>query len=1274
MIGRECPSLVAEAIPKKTSVTTVGLTVGMYPLTAITVLFLWVSASWAQTPPLASISDIAAKGPGAFPQPVRSQGTVTYFDPTRRCLALQDGEVGMIVKTPLDNRPLKIGQRAEVRGKVLATGYLDASDARPVGDDRIPAPLYLSGAEFAGGKAMNRRVRVSGVIRSGVVEGDHAVVRLIAGRQPIRVFIKDLPAGPISWARYVDAEVDVVGVCGPNVNDRGELDGLKLLVQHLDHISVQRAAPDPPFSLAPTPLAKFPVGSFHRIRVDGVATGPVIDGVLSLREGDRTVRVAVGPTTLATAGERFEAVGFPTQLDGKPYLDDAVVRGFAPSRPTGAIVPHDTKVLPVVQSIAEIRRMSVDDANRGYPVRLRTTLTYHDVLQRDLFVHDGVEGIYVFPPEKLGKLPAGATVQVDGYSEQGGFTPSIRATRITVVHEGQLPEARKFSFNELEGGREDCQWVEIDAVVRGTGRSEYDVPSLMLRFGPMTVSAQLAGIDPESLRTLFGATVRLRAVCGTRYNDRRQWEGLLFFVPSPDAISIRKPAPADLSTGPPQTVESLLRFDPERGPGEAAKLSGIIVARRGSTVFLQDSTGGIAVQPQPGQPAEIGDHVEVLGFLVHTPAAISLEDGLFRRIPGPVDDPVVRDVTPHDVIGGTYAATLIRLHGVLVDHFPASAVDYIFLLRDDSDSDSPIYFPVVLPRGELTPELLALRPGTRLRIVGGCSMPNDRQQIASFRVYLRNASDLKVINRPSRWTIDRVLVVAGVVAALAIVAWAWVITLRGRVRRQTKQIHERYESETRLEEQYRDLFESASDAVFTLDPFGEVIAMNQAGRLLTGLKSGDAFLSAVVSSSENDARELLTCREPITREISLNGPDGIVILEVSARPLLDGHTSSGVQAIARDLTHRRRLEMELRQAQKMEVIGRLAGGVAHDFNNLLTVINGNAEVLRTRLTASDSELADEIARAGEHAAALTGQLLAFSRKDVVAPRIVCPSQTIARIQPMLSRMVGERVQVAIDLDEDSGCVMIDPGQLQQVLINLAVNSRDAMLHGGTLTIRTRARPNHIRVEMIDTGMGMDAATKARVFEPFFTTKAAGAGTGLGLATVRGIIEQAGGSIGVNSEPGQGTTFVIDLPRVEGEPVSPLPTPVPEPSSSREVILLVEDEPAVQLLERRVLEMGRYQVLVASSGEEALAIFAGRAGRIDLLVTDVVMPGMTGRELAEAIARRRPGLPTLFLSGYNPDEVLRQGIRAEEAHFLQKPFTPSSLLAKVREVLRQKQTL
>jgi two-component system, cell cycle sensor histidine kinase and response regulator CckA len=1232
----------------------------------LAVLLGWAAAGLSADPrPLASVAEVARTAEADVGRPVRLSAAVTYCDPAGRCLFVQDGAQGLFVLIPADNPVLSPGQRAEVRGTLAEPGVVDAVEARAVGTGLPPEPVPVTAEQFAAGAAPNRRVALRGVVRSATPEGEHAVLHLAAEGRRFRVFVRHLPAGRIDWALYVDAEVTAVGVCGlVTKTTTGRDGGTKLLVHRLDDLAITRPAPDNPFALPATAGPAVPGRAEHRVRVSGTATGPVADGVLTLRVGGHLVGVAAGPEVVARAGDRFDAVGFPRVRDGLPFLDEALVRGYAPGR--------GGELLPVVQAVRELRRMSAAEAARGRPVRLQATVTFHEPRFNLMFVHDGTEGVFVYPPKGLARVPAGKVVVVNGSSDPGEFAPSVRATGVTPVRDGRLPDPRRYGYDELVGGREDSQWVEVEAVVRGTGRGDDGEATLLLRFGPATVPALIAGTDPETLRPLFGATVRVRAACGSSFNARRQWEGLYLYVPGADAIEVRRPAPVGLTGLPARTVESLTHFDPDRGPGEPVRLAGHVIARRNAMAILQDPTGGVLVHLQPRQPGLIGERVEVQGFLVRRGAAWGLEDGVMRPIAA-ADPPPVREMAPAAVTAGGFDSTLVRVDGVLVDQFPAGEGDYVFLLRSvGTNPGGHLFFPAVLPRGQLTAELAGVRPGTHVRVTGACSVPAERLMISSFRVVLRDPADVEVVSRPPWWTAERAMTVAGTAAALAILVMAWVVTLRRRVQSQTEHIRGRLEREAQLEARFRDLFESASDAVFTLDGAGTVTAMNLAGRTLTGLTVGDSFLAAVVPSSAADARELLDGLAPVPKEIALNGPTGVILLEVSARPLALGGASAGVQAIARDLTQRRRLEAELRQAQKMEAIGRLAGGVAHDFNNLLTVINGNAEVLRAALPGDDRALAEEIVRAGERASALTRQLLAFSRKGVVAPKVLCPNATIEAVQKMLSRLVGERVEVRVELDELAGHVKIDPGQLEQALMNLAVNARDAMPDGGTLTFRTRGLADVVRIEVADTGHGMDATVKARIFEPFFTTKPAGEGTGLGLATVKSIVEQAGGTIAVHSEPGRGATFVIDLPAC-GEPAgltSPVPAAPgpPQTASNREVILLVEDEPAVQLLERRVLEMGRYEVLVASSGEEALALLARYDGPIDLLVTDVVMPGMTGRELAQAVNRRRPGIRALFLSGYAPDEVLRQGVRAEEAHFLQKPFTPSALLAKVREIL------
>ncbi len=385
------------------------------------------------------------------------------------------------------------------------------------------------------------------------------------------------------------------------------------------------------------------------------------------------------------------------------------------------------------------------------------------------------------------------------------------------------------------------------------------------------------------------------------------------------------------------------------------------------------------------------------------------------------------------------------------------------------------------------------------------------------------------------------------------------------------------------------------------------------------------------------------------------------------------------QRVAERTTELEHAHEELRQSQKMEAIGQLAGGVAHDFNNLLTVINGFGELLAQQIPSGEPHhlFAVEIQRAGSRAAALTQQLLAFSRRQVLDPRVLDLNAVISDMESMLHRLIGEDIDLVTALDPDLGHVRADPGQIQQVILNLAVNARDAMPQGGTLLITTTAKqpPSgsgsapSLELAVHDTGIGMDPETQARIFDPFFTTKATGVGTGLGLSTVYGVVQQSGGTIQVESARGSGTTFRILLPRVtdalSASADDLAPTQVP---GGDETILLVEDEEQVRSLTRQLLEQRGYAVLEASGGDEAMQVERQHAGRIHLLLTDVVMPGMSGAEVANQLTARRPDLRVMYMSGYTDEAVLHHGVVSEGTTLLQKPFNDAALAHTVRRLL------
>jgi two-component system, cell cycle sensor histidine kinase and response regulator CckA len=498
------------------------------------------------------------------------------------------------------------------------------------------------------------------------------------------------------------------------------------------------------------------------------------------------------------------------------------------------------------------------------------------------------------------------------------------------------------------------------------------------------------------------------------------------------------------------------------------------------------------------------------------------------------------------------------------------------------------------------------------------------------------------------------------------------------------------------EERFKRLVLHSNDVIAVLDEKGIVTSINGPIERVCGFKPEELIGTEAINLIHPDERKSIMKIDHDT----LSSPGNALIIECRHRHkngswvpmemvrsiLRHDPVIKGIVLNMRDISERKKLNDQLQQAIKMEAVGILAGGVAHDFNNLLSVINGYSELLLNTLGAEDPSRNDleQIQNAGQRAESLTAQLLAFSRKQILQPKIMNLNDSITEMSSMLQRLIGDHIKLVANAQPGLGLINADRGRIQEIIINLVVNARDAMPLGGFLTIETanvnldenylRGYPGaqagpYVMMAISDNGVGMDDATRAHLFEPFYTTKRKGKGTGLGLSTVYGIVTQSNGFIWVHSEPGKGTTFKIYFPQVTGKSVESEGSKTDKQQHrGTETILLVEDEVSVRNLSGRVLREHGYTVLTASNGYEALDVVSACTGKIQLVVTDVVMPGMSGKALVDQLTERLPGLKALYISGYTANAIVHHGILDSGVDFLQKPFTVKGMTKKVREVL------
>jgi PAS domain S-box-containing protein len=938
--------------------------------------------------------------------------------------------------------------------------------------------------------------------------------------------------------------------------------------------------------------------------------------------------------------------------------------------------------------------MTAEEAARGYPVLLRAVATYYDPYidprHAALFVLDETGGIMVALP-RLPVLPihAGTLVEIRGVTGGGDFAPLVEHGQVRVIGESRLPrEAPRASLGQLISGETDGQWVEVEGVVHSVRETALNV-TLDLALIDGAVSATTRRQPGEDYGPLIDAKVRIHANVAPFFNAYLQLSGAHLFFPSMAQVAVEEPAVPDPFGLPVRTIGSLLRYEPNITFRHRVHVRGRVTLHwPGRTLCIQDATQGLCAQTAQTTPLGAGGVVDVAGFPAGGGFTPTMTNATFR-LAGAGQPVLPVPVTAAQAMRGDHDSALVQVEGRLIG-LDNTAAEPALSIRSGST-----LFAAVLPRTMTGDAVPHLSEGSRLRITGICSVQVDAQQMAvgegvmrpaSFRILLRSLGDAVILEQAPWWNRERSLAALAVVGLVAMSVFAWVLLLRKRVGEQTAAI-------ALEKERYRSLVDHAPDIVFASGLDGNLTSVNPAAEILLGYTQEELLGRNIWDLIPADRREavrehtrrLIAGESPVPLECEVQAKGGgTLVVEVNLSIMRKNGKPVTVHGILRDATARHRLEEQLLQAQKMEAIGRLAGGVAHDFNNLLTVINGYSDMFLRELAEDDPHRPgiEEIRDAGECAAAITKQLLTFGRRQIGSPRPLDLNALIRGAERMLQRLIDEDIRLETDLDPALEPVEADPGQMNQLLLNLSVNARDAMPDGGRLVIATanarfdsgNAPPDcqpgaYVKLTVADTGAGMNQETMRHLFEPFFTTKPTGLGTGLGLATVYAIVKQGGGSIRVDSEPGTGCRFEIYLPCAEGpaEPVSPPSFELPQ--GQRDLtVLVVEDQDSVRRLASHALHACGCRVLEAASGDEALRLAEAVQGGCQLVVTDVVMPGMSGKALAEQLRTRWPKIKVLFMSGYPNEVILRRGLMDGEVNYLEKPFTPAELAAKVRQVM------
>lgn len=959
-------------------------------------------------------------------------------------------------------------------------------------------------------------------------------------------------------------------------------------------------------------------------------------------------------------------------------------------------------------NIAAIKVIPPDAASQKLPVRLRGIITAFNPRVPDAFLQDNTGGIYLSSTDLLESIKIGDVVDIEGVTHPGGFAPMVITEHIRVVGQTNLPATTPASRAALADGRFDSERVTVQALVLGISEADPDPRlSLMLADGPANaiLVGRFAAELPPRLRE---ATVRLSGISAPGHNSQRQATVARMLVTTQDPIEILQPGPENPEELPTSKIDSLFRYKGRKGQSRVVRVRGTVTAAPSSEkFFLQDEFGSVLISVGQQESLRVraerlgttgikpGDLIEVIGEPFVERLSILLRADELKKV-GVATLPRAMAIKPEAMSDGRYNGQRITCSGRVLSLGRSALSGRLEFTLRVADTVLLADVPNVGPKQVPSPV------GSLVQVEGVLDSSSGSEWNSQvLMIHLNSPADVTVLELPPRSPMRLVVTIGSAIISAGLLALAWALVLRRQVRIRTADLAKTNATLQGIQEWQSLAIEATDLGLWDWDLSTGRIACSGAFAAIYGYKADEFPGTHAGFTSRVHAEDLpgyqaaidrsVARHQPFHHEHRVVWPDGSLHwLSSHGKCVLNdrGEACRMIGAV-RDVTERKQMEEQLRQTQKLEAIGQLAGGVAHDFNNILAAMMIQLGILQLdpsldlRVRASLKDLEEE----ADRAASLTRQLLVFSRRAVLDAKPLDLEEVVDNLLKMLRRLIGENITLQFGIRGNLPMVEADAGMMDQLVMNLAVNARDAMPNGGRIRIAINEitfplgetsvapprRPGHfVCLEVSDTGIGIDARTMKHIFEPFFTTKDAGKGTGLGLATVHGLVHQHNGWIEVESEVQVGTTFRVYLPALE-RANKRTPAPI-EPAAlprGKESILVVEDQIRVRQLVATSLRHLGYTVHEASNAQEAIDAWHKSEGRFDLLLTDMIMPGgMTGMDLTHHLRGLKPGLKVIVSSGYSAELAQGDAMETSRVVYLPKPYEVAVLAETVRKLLDQ----